>query len=68
MTADTSHGRDCKVAAAILEMDAHGPVTLEAGGFAVMQCRTAHQFSCLGDTPCLMVVTFDRPHDIFWVK
>jgi quercetin dioxygenase-like cupin family protein len=51
-----------------MEMDAHAPVSLEAGGFAVMQSRTAHQFSCVGSTPCLMMVAFDRPYDIFWVK
>jgi hypothetical protein len=51
-----------------MEMDAHNPVTLQAGGFAVMQSRTAHQFSCVGRMPCLLTVAFDRPYDIFWGK
>ena len=51
-----------------MEMDAHRPVTLEAGGFAVMPSRTTHQFSCVGRARCLLTVAFDRPYDIFWVK
>ena len=51
-----------------MEMDAHSPVTLQAGGFAVMQSRMAHQFSCVGRTPCLLTVAFDGPYDIFWGK
>ena len=50
-----------------MEMDAHAPVTLEAGGFAMMPGRMAHQFSCVGRTPCLITVVFDRPYDIVWV-
>jgi quercetin dioxygenase-like cupin family protein len=52
----------------MMEMDAHSPITLGAGGFAVMQSKTAHQFSCVGRTACLLTVAFDRPYDIFWVK
>ena len=51
-----------------MEMDGHRPITLGTGGFAVMESRTVHQFSCIGPTPCLMTVAFDRPYDIFWVK
>ncbi len=51
-----------------MEMEAHGPVTLGAGGFAVMQSKVAHQFSCVGKTPCLLTVVFDRSYDIFWVS
>jgi len=51
-----------------MEMDAHNPVTLGTGGFAVMQSKTAHQFSCVGTTPCVLTVVFDRPYDIFWGK
>ena len=51
-----------------MEMDAHSAVTLGAGGFAVMQSKTAHQFSCTGSSPCILTVAFDRPYDIFWVK
>jgi mannose-6-phosphate isomerase-like protein (cupin superfamily) len=51
-----------------MEMEAHSAVTLAAGGFAVMQSRTAHQFSCVGSAACLLVVAFDRRYDIFWIK
>jgi len=50
-----------------MEMAAHGPVILGAGGFAAMQSRAPHQFSCVGKTPCLLTVAFDRTYDIFWV-
>ena len=51
-----------------MEMDGHSPDALGAGGFAVMQSKTAHKFSCTGTSACLLIVTFDRPYDIFWVK
>jgi quercetin dioxygenase-like cupin family protein len=50
-----------------MEMDGRSPVTLGAGGFAAMASKAAHQFSCLGPTPCLLTVAFDRAYDIFWV-
>jgi quercetin dioxygenase-like cupin family protein len=42
-------------------------VTLTAGGVAVMPAKAIHWFSCSGNDPCLMVVTFDRKYDIVWV-
>jgi len=52
----------------VMEMDAHSPITIGAGGFAVMQSKTAHQFSCVGRSECLLTVAFDRPYDIYWTK
>ena len=52
----------------VMEMDAHSPITIGAGGFAVMQSKTAHQFSCVGRSECLLTVAFDRPYDIYWAK
>jgi quercetin dioxygenase-like cupin family protein len=43
-------------------------VTLTAGGVAVMPGKAVHWFSCVGSSPCLMAVTFDRKYDIVWVK
>jgi quercetin dioxygenase-like cupin family protein len=42
-------------------------VTLTAGGFAVMPAKAVHWFSCAGQEPCLMVVTFNQKYDIVWV-
>ena len=52
----------------LTEMDGMPSSTLGAGGFALMPSKKHHQFSCDSDSGCLMVVTFDRPYDIFWVK
>jgi quercetin dioxygenase-like cupin family protein len=50
------------------QMDGMQPSTLVAGGFALMPSKKHHQFSCRSNSECLMVVSFDRPYDIFWVK
>jgi len=50
----------------LMEMIGHGPTHLGAGGFAVMESRMPHQFSCAGKNECLMVVAFDKAYDIFW--
>jgi quercetin dioxygenase-like cupin family protein len=52
----------------VTEMDGMQASTLGAGGFALMPSKKHHQFSCDSDSGCLMVVAFDRPYDIFWVK
>jgi len=51
-----------------MEMEGHPAVTLGAGGFSVMPGKAPHQFSCIGKHPCLLIVTFDAPYDIFWGK
>jgi hypothetical protein len=48
------------------EMTDHPPTLLQAGGFALMAGRMAHQFTCQGLQPCLMFVTFDGAYDIRW--
>jgi quercetin dioxygenase-like cupin family protein len=52
----------------VTEMDGMRASTLGAGGFALMPSEKHHQFSCGSDSECSMVVVFDRPYDIFWVK
>jgi hypothetical protein len=52
----------------LAEMTGHPATRLDAGGFAVMGGRMAHQFTCLGKSPCVMFVVFDRAYDIFWGK
>jgi quercetin dioxygenase-like cupin family protein len=52
----------------LTEMDGMRSSTLGAGGFALMPSKKHHQFSCGSESECLMVVSFDRPYDIFWVK
>jgi quercetin dioxygenase-like cupin family protein len=52
----------------LTEMDGMRSSTLGAGGFALMPSKKHHQFSCGEKSECLMVVSFDRPYDIFWVK
>ena len=52
----------------LTEMDAMRSSMLGAGGFALMPSKKHHQFSCDSASECLMVVSFDRPYDIFWVK
>jgi quercetin dioxygenase-like cupin family protein len=42
-------------------------VTLTAGGIAVMPGKAVHWFTCSGNAPCLMAVTFDQKYDIVWV-
>jgi len=42
-------------------------VTLTAGGVAVMPGKAVHWFSCGGEGPCLMAVTFNQKYDIVWV-
>jgi glyoxylate utilization-related uncharacterized protein len=50
------------------EMTGHAPTLLEAGGFAVMPGRMAHQFTCQETASCVMFVSFDRAYDIKWEK
>lgn len=52
----------------VTEMDGMQASTLGAGGFALMPSKKHHRFSCDSDSGCLMVVTFDRTYDIFWLK
>jgi quercetin dioxygenase-like cupin family protein len=52
----------------LTEMEGVPPSTLGPGGFAVMQSKEKHQFSCKSKSACLLFVTFDRAYDIFWVK
>jgi quercetin dioxygenase-like cupin family protein len=43
------------------------PVTLLGpGGFAVMQGKVPHQFSCGTEVACLIMVSFDGKYDIVW--
>jgi hypothetical protein len=51
-----------------IEMTGHGPAALGAGGFAAMPGKMAHQFVCSGKQECLLLVSFDGVHDIFWGK
>jgi hypothetical protein len=51
----------------LAEMRGMSPTVLAPGGFATMPAKEEHQFSCNSDT-CIMMVTFDGPYDIFWVK
>lgn len=41
---------------------------LGPGGFAVMPSKAKHQFACHSKSACIMMVTFDRTYDIFWVN
>ena len=50
------------------EMTDHPPTLLQAGGFAMMPGRMAHQFTCQGTQACVMFVTFDGVYDIKWGK
>jgi anti-sigma factor ChrR (cupin superfamily) len=50
----------------VAEMTNHPRTQLGPGGFAMMGSHTPHQFSCLGESTCLMIVTFDRVYDIYW--
>jgi hypothetical protein len=50
------------------EMTDHPPTLLQAGGFAMMPGRMAHQFTCQGAQACVMFVTFDGAYDIKWGK
>jgi quercetin dioxygenase-like cupin family protein len=50
------------------EMTDHPPTLLQAGGFAMMPGRMAHQFTCQGTQACVMFVTFDGVYDITWGK
>jgi quercetin dioxygenase-like cupin family protein len=50
------------------EMEGMAPGALGPGGFAMMPGHAKHRFSCQSKTPCVMLVTFDRVYDIFWVK
>ena len=52
----------------LAEMTGHPLTRLGPGGFAVMGSHMAHQFSCKGNAPCVMFVTFGRPYDIKWGK
>lgn len=50
------------------EMSDHPPTLLGPGGFAMMEGRMAHQFTCQGSAACVVFVTFDGPYDIKWGK
>ena len=50
------------------EMSDHLPTLLGPGGFAMMEGRMAHQFTCRGQADCVMFITFDGPYDIKWGK
>jgi len=50
------------------EMIDHPATLLQAGGFAMMPGRMAHQFTCRGPQACVMFVTFDSAYDIKWGK
>jgi quercetin dioxygenase-like cupin family protein len=52
----------------LTEMDGMSASTLGSGGFALMLSKKRHAFSCGSGAECLMVVSFDRPYDIFWDK
>ncbi len=52
----------------LAEMDGISPTALGPGGFAMMPSKEKHQFSCKSKTECIMIVTFDRPYDIQWVR
>ena len=52
----------------LAEMTGHPLTRLGPGGFAVMGSHMAHQFTCKGNAPCVMFVTFDGAYDIKWGK
>jgi hypothetical protein len=54
--------------AVLAEMTDHPPTRLGPGGFAAMGTRMPHQFTCVGKTGCVMIVSFDGPYDIRWGK
>lgn len=49
-------------------MTGHPLTRLGPGGFAVMGSHMPHQFTCKGNSPCVMFVTFDGAYDIKWGK
>jgi len=51
--------------AARLEMKDGKPLTLQAGGFAMMPSRHVHQFRC--DRPCVLYIYSDVALDIHYV-
>jgi hypothetical protein len=54
--------------AILAEMTDHPPTRLGPGGFAAMGSRMPHQFSCVGNATCIMIVMFDGRYDIRWGK
>ena len=54
--------------AVLTEMEGMSPTLLESGGFAMMPGKAKHQFSCQSNNECVMIVSFDRPYDIFWAE
>lgn len=52
----------------LTEMENMSPGALGPGGFAMMPGKAKHQFSCRSKSPCVLLVSFDRIYDIFWVK
>jgi quercetin dioxygenase-like cupin family protein len=54
--------------AVLAEMTDHHPTRLGPGGFAVMDGRMPHQFTCQDNSACLMFVVFDGAYDIYWGK
>jgi quercetin dioxygenase-like cupin family protein len=51
-----------------MEMEGHPPATLGNGGFAMMPGKVPHQFSCVSQEPCVLIVAFDARYDISWGK
>src|SRR5437763_3794435 len=51
--------------AVLAEMADQQPSWLGPGGFAVMECRMPHQFTCQSQVACLMIVAFARLYDIY---
>jgi len=50
----------------IMAMKRVSSTTMSAGGFALMESRVPHQFSCSGRQQCLVMVLFDGKYDITW--
>jgi quercetin dioxygenase-like cupin family protein len=49
-----------------MEMSESPAMSLGPGGFAVMQGKVAHQFTCSGKAACVLMVWFDGKYDIVW--
>jgi quercetin dioxygenase-like cupin family protein len=51
-----------------VQMDRAVASSLQAGGFALMQSKEPHRFSCVAEHECMAFVHFDRAYDIYWVR
>jgi quercetin dioxygenase-like cupin family protein len=49
-----------------MEMSDSPAMSLGPGGFAVMRGKVPHQFACVRQVACLIVVSFDGKYDIAW--